>query len=137
METLNNYITERIRVDNIKRPEFPINGTLDDVVKFLKEQGFKEIKDLPYFTLYTNYVVPFNKYKDKCFAIEVDGTNTGIIYFADTSKDKISKSNILYIIRLYPATHEMIVRKIWGDGGNMYVFLDKGEFKKEMESYFV
>ena len=133
MESLNNYITERIRVDNIKL-EFPVDGTDKEIIDFLKEYGFKEIKALPYFTRYTDYVVPFNKYKDKCFGIEVEGTNNMDIYFTNTSKNEISKSNILYIIQTSPKIYKC--RKVWGSDYNMCTFLDKNEFKKEMETYF-
>lgn len=133
MESLNNYITERIRIDNIK-PEFPVDGTDKEIIDFLKEYGFKEIKDLPNIPFYPDYAILFNKYKDKCFGIEVEGTNNMDIYFANTSKDKISKSNILYIIRTSPKIYEC--RKVWGDDIEMCTFLDKSEFKKEMETYF-
>ena len=139
METLNNYITERIiiaeriRVDNIK-PKFPVDGTAGDIIDFLEEHGFNEIKYLPNLPNYTDYTILFNKYENKCFGIEVEGANNMIIYFANTSDDKISKSNILYIIRTSPRIYEC--GKIWGDDIEMCTFLDKSEFKKEMESYF-
>ena len=129
MESLNNYITERIRVDNIKSREFPINGTLGEIIDFLKEHGFKEIKDLPNLSRYTDYVVPFNEYRNKCFGVFKKN-----IFFADTSRKKISESNMLYMIK-----DEQIhakYRMIWDIDDLTYEMPDEDKFKKEMETYF-
>ena len=135
MESLNNYITERIRVDNIKHPEFPINGNTEEIVDFLKERGFEEIKDLPHLPMYTDYVTVFNNtYKNKCFGVMVDSlSKRNIICFADTSRKKISESNMLYMIKDGSAYAQY--RKIW-DIGDAYELLDEDEFEKEMKSYF-
>ena len=109
MESLNNYITERIRVDNIKHPEFPINGNTEEIVDFLKERGFEEIKDLPHLPMYTDYVTVFNNtYKNKCFGVMVDSlSKRNIICFADTSNGRISRKNPLFIWKILDnGTHE-------------------------------
>ena len=37
-------ITERIRIDNVKQVRFPVDGTVKDMVKFLKMNGFEPLK---------------------------------------------------------------------------------------------
>lgn len=77
MKNLNNYITERIRIDNIKCPEFPVDGTLDDIIQFLKENGFVKL------TLEGNVFKSFINAKARSFDINLV---TDRIWFADTSK---------------------------------------------------
>ena len=44
MKTIDNYILERLNPRHLgKAKEFPIDGTLDDVVKFLRNNGFKRL----------------------------------------------------------------------------------------------
>ena len=89
METLNNYITERIRVDNIKSVKFPIDGKIDDMVGFLQSQGFSQIQ-----TDALNLRSGFNKAKGKCFMVY----NTHVIWFADTSNNKINNDNNIFTV---------------------------------------
>lgn len=141
MDTLTNYITERIiiaeriRIDNIKRPEFPIDGTVEDIIDFLKEYGFKEIKKIQVPSTYINdYVVPFNDYRNKCFYVDIVATNNTYIYFADTSKHRISESNAFYAINKDNRSDNFF--KIWDDDPDAFELLGKYGFKKEMETYF-
>lgn len=127
-------IYEKLDINKVNlNKEFPVDGTSNVIIEFLKEQGFKEIKDLPDIPFYPDYVILFNKYKNKCFGIE-EGINDTTIYFANTSKKKISEGNMLYIIQTSPKIYKC--RKIWGDDIEMCEFLNKDELKKEMESYF-
>jgi hypothetical protein len=89
METLNNYITERIRIDNIKHLEFPIDGTIDDMVEFLQSQGFSR--------MYPNTFAlrsKFNEVNNKCFVAKVNKA----IWFADTSNDEINGDNPIFSV---------------------------------------
>ena len=89
METLNNYITERIRIDNIKSAKFPIDGKIDDMVGFLQSQGFSQIH-----TNALNLRSVFNKAKGKCFMVY----NIHVIWFADTSNNKINNDNNIFSV---------------------------------------
>lgn len=43
MNQLSDYITERIRIDNIKKFEFPINDPIEKMVEYLRNHDFTEI----------------------------------------------------------------------------------------------
>ena len=88
METLNNYITERIRIDNIKSARFPIDGKIDDIVDFLQFQGFSQIQ-----TDILNRS-KFNEANNKCFIAKVNKA----IWFADTSNDEINNHNNIFSV---------------------------------------
>lgn len=127
-------ILEKLDLDKVSLidDEFPIDGSLEDIIKFLIEHNFKEIKELPSLSCYTDYVIPFNNYGGKCFGITADGLNgCSIIFIANTLRKKISKSNMLYVIK--DEQTRARYRVIWGDSNDKYVFLDENEFKKEIE----
>lgn len=43
MKALKDSILEKLKVDDISIEDFPIDGTADDIVEFLEENGFKRI----------------------------------------------------------------------------------------------
>lgn len=45
MNQLSDYITERIRIDNIKKFEFPINDPIEKMVEYLRNHDFTVIPD--------------------------------------------------------------------------------------------
>ena len=92
MEPLNNYITERIRINNIKHSEFPIDGPIDEIIGFLEGHGFKEIDDIKGRTA-TDF---FNSKHDRCYWLR----DKKWIYFGDTSGSSISQTNKLFMIDL-------------------------------------
>lgn len=92
MEPLNNYIIERIRIDNIKSAKFPIDGTIDEIIKFLEGHGFKEIDDVKGRSA-TEF---FNSKHDKCYWLR----DKQWIYFGDTSESNISPTNELFMIMI-------------------------------------
>ena len=123
-------IYEKLDINKVNlNKEFPVDGTSNVIIDFLNEQGFKEIKNFPNIPFYTDYAILFNKYKNKCFGIE-EGLDDTTIYFANTLKNEISKSNMLYIIQTSPKIYKC--RKIWGDESKMCEILNKSELKKEM-----
>jgi len=127
-------ILEKLDLDKVSLidDEFPIDGSLEDIIKFLIEHNFKEIKELPDLFKYTNYVAQFNEYKNKCFGVIPDKlSRCDIIFIANTSRKKISKSNSLYMIK--DEQTRARYRKIWADDNNRYAFLNENEFKKEIE----
>lgn len=127
-------VLEKLDLDKVGLidDEFPIDGSSENIIEFLIEHGFKKIEDLPDLFKYTNYVAPFNEYKNKCFGVIVDELSKhDIIFIANTSRKKISKSNSLYMIK--DEQTRARYRKIWGDDNNRYAFLNENEFKKEIE----
>lgn len=93
MKPINDYIVERIRIDNVKPTcDFPINGTIDDMIKFLKMNGFKETR----FT-FGNIFALLNKKSTKqfvCYNKEFDAVR---LWFADTT-NKITNDNPVFLI---------------------------------------
>jgi hypothetical protein len=128
MKPLNNYITERIRVDNIKHLEFPIDGTIDDMVKFLKAYNFEECdtKNKKY-----SSKVFLNDMKAKSYVISFDYTR---IWFADTSKNEISKINPMFFISLKSSTIGEIYEIMYGDGTDLKI--NKNAFVRELKRHF-
>jgi hypothetical protein len=92
MESLNNYITERIRIDNIKHPEFPIKGDYDATIVFLKEQGFERLPHEFYGSEQHQFVNIFNDQHIRGWMYYLAGDLT-MITFADTTDREISKDN--------------------------------------------
>ena len=90
MKNLKDTILEKLSIDNINLDgEFPIDGTLEDMVEFLERQGFKHIQHVD------DVNKLFNSAKSKSFTV----TNINKVYylwFADTSKEKISKKNPIF-----------------------------------------
>lgn len=104
MKELTNYINEKLKVDDaIPDIKFPVDGSLEDIVEFLKEQGFKDVdkrgtKDLI-----------FNSEKFRCFTY-LKGLDGGeILWFADTSKGRISKDNPIFLIKSLSNMHVFVV----------------------------
>jgi len=108
-------VLEKLKVDDITFDVFPIDGKIKDIVKFLEEEGFKEIfcKD--------DVVDEFNKCKCKCFYRTLN-----IIRFADTSKEETSAKNpIFYIFFLSTPIYSVFYR------GSNYKIIDMVESDKK------
>ena len=79
-------ILEKLKVDDIILYEkFPIDGSIEDMIEFLKENNFKFIKNVD------SVRVLFDSANSKCYTTYKDK-----IWFADTSKEKISKKNPVF-----------------------------------------
>jgi hypothetical protein len=87
MQTINNYINERLNPKHLGSTKFPISGTLDNIKDFLEHNDFEEIRKSPFPTKY------FNKMKIKGFMY-----NSTYLWFADTSKDLISDDNPVFCV---------------------------------------
>lgn len=92
MKNLKDTILEKLKVDDIilNKEEFPIDGTIDDMIEFLKSEGFKEIDDVKGRSA-TDF---FNSKHDKCYWLR----DKLWIYFGDTSKNNITPTNELFTI---------------------------------------
>jgi hypothetical protein len=109
METLTNYITERIRIDNVQSTGFPIGGKIDEILQFLRKNGFVEVESDKKDTWnITHEIFSINKNK-KVFTYN---PHIGILRFADMTKD-IDDDNPIFVVRpdrsdifwLEPALH--------------------------------
>ena len=117
-------VLEKLKIDDIKLiKEFPIDGTIDDMIEFLEKEGFKEIEYHKNYTLSKQ----IKNTNDKVF-ITLENKR---IYFADTSKKTISKENPIffidigaYMFSVYVDTHDNIVED------------DKKAFMVELNKHF-
>jgi hypothetical protein len=92
MKTIDNYINERLNPRHLgKVSEFPIDGTLEERIKFLENKGFTDIGK-PSLSPGAR-VERFNFFKGRVFEYKED-----ILRFADTSRNTISKNNPIYVI---------------------------------------
>ena len=83
-------VLEKLKVDDIVLDTvFPINGTLNDIIEFLKDNGFKYVRCGGGIDEW------FNGYKSKCFYKTEEN-----LWFGDTSKEKISEDNPIFIYRI-------------------------------------
>lgn len=126
MDTLTNYIVERIRIDNVKQVKFPIDDTIYEILEFLKEQGFKEVPNSTRNTMSRM----LNMERNKCF---IAYNNT--IWFADTSKKEVSEDNPIFLIEKSSNTNTSsfsvyIPKKVIVNDDN------KKEFLKELNKCF-
>ena len=92
-------VLEKLRVDDIVLSEkFPIDGTLDDIIKFLENQGyfgFSWLSETP-----SGWSKFFNYYKQKSFSHKPkDNWGYAYLKFADTTNKNIGKANPIYEIR--------------------------------------
>jgi hypothetical protein len=131
METLNNYITERIRVDNIKHREFPIDGTQEDMIQFLENQGyfgFSWLSETP-----SGWSKVFNYYKQKSFFSKPeDRWGYAYLKFADTTNNNIGKENPIYEIR-FEGNNKIFNNIMYG---NRSIPVSKEEFLERLNKQF-
>ena len=127
MKALKDSILEKLKIDDIILDEekFPIDGTLDDMIKFLEDGGFIRIKEHTY---YPSKV--FNSEKDKCLYISDEQS----IFFADTSKEKVSEKNPIFYIE-YPSLYNVYYVGSFGDTTDI-VRSNKKKFLKELNKRF-
>ena len=124
-------VLEKLRVDDIVlNDKFPIDGTLDDMIEFLKDKGFKEVVKQSG----TPASEALNKEKNKCF-IKDKIKNVYHLWFANTSKQKISKDNPIFFI-----DETLLFYNVYYIGQAGYtvdiVIRDKKEFLKELNKRF-
>ena len=129
MKTIDNYILERLNPRHLgKTSEFPIDGTLEEMIIFMYNNGFTDIgkpSQSP-----GARVEKFNFFKGRVFEYKKDD----ILRFADTSRNTISKNNPIYVIansisfgKRYYKEYETV------DGDKE---LTKEEFLKEINKRF-
>ena len=93
MKNLKDSILEKLSIDNINlNGEFPVDGTIEEMAEFLEEEGFQQLDS----SIVT--IPAANDAEAKCFMIDKTETE---LWFADTSKEKISKKNPIFSIEIY------------------------------------
>lgn len=127
MKNLKDAILEKLKVDDIMLDiEFPINGTIEDICRFLEENDFKFIENVDKISTL------FNSTKSKCYT-----TYNNRIWFTDTSKGEISKKNPVFTYMnngynkyytIYYTNNLGLVKYI--------VENDRESFLKELNKYF-
>jgi hypothetical protein len=83
MKTLNNYILERLNPKHLGYSGFPIDGTIEEMIKYLENYGFERIPAAD------NAIYTMNNQKGR----KVIWVLGGMIRFADVTKRKISEKN--------------------------------------------
>ena len=135
MKALKDSIYEKLKVDDISIEDFPINGTIDDICNFLKNEGFIEGNDLK-IMVWSAYFPSMNSYKTKIFyktLAEVPSIAHSI-KFANTTKHSISKDNPLFNIILDSKSNDRIFQ-LWADR-NINETVSEKEFLKELNKHF-
>lgn len=112
MNQLSDYITERIRIDNIKQVDwvdFPVTGTPEQIKTFLLSASFKELPST--YTIHNtrNAVSAFNKEHTNIFYYGIFD-HGGIIRFADTTYNEISEDNPMYEMWYYKRWYDRNIK---------------------------
>lgn len=135
MKELTNYINEKLDINKVNLPskEFPMDGDMDEVVDFLADHDFIQIK-YHRTEFYYQYKKDFNNLRTKCFMVQSRkmGEITDIVFFGDTSKEDISKDNKLFMITFEPGN----IQYEYYDDGRASRDIDKKDFEAEMIKLF-
>lgn len=126
-------VLEKLKVDDIVlTEEFPIHGTMQDAINFLKFKGFTEIKhhDVRH---YFEYIEDFNKAGKKCFMVQTNGFGGNIIWFGDTRRNNISDDNRLYMITFYAQHNEF---EYYENINKSSEHIRTNDFEKELKEFF-
>ena len=119
-------VLEKLRVDDISFEESPIDGTVEEMAKFLEGQNFIDIS-----MRHGSISGIFNDMKKKCVA-----KFGNRFAFADTSKEKISKDNpIFYICLVDPVVYSVYYKGNY-DNAIDIVENDKKAFLEELNKHF-
>ena len=122
---LNNAIYEKLKIDSIKivPAKFPIDGSKREILEFLEEKGF----------------IKYNSEIDSIF-YDIDSklyyTFAANLWFADTSREKISKNNPIFNIDFIDRTYSVYYYTKKGGFMQNIVIADKEKFLKELNERF-
>lgn len=135
MKELTNYINEKLDINKVNLPskEFPMDGDMDEVVDFLADHDFIQIK-YHRTEFYYQYKKDFNNLRTKCFMVQSRkmGEIANIVFFGDTSKEDISRDNKLFMIIFEPDNTQY---KYYDDGRESR-YIGKKDFEAEMIKLF-
>ena len=131
METLNNYITERIRIDNI-RGGFPIDGSFDDMIEFLRRNGFKVCMNN---SGYSDYSCLSSQRNGKVLIRRDVGAGRNqyyVLIFANTN-NTITENNPIFVVFLYGNGSKNFKIEY---GNDRFEILTKDEFLQKLNKVF-
>lgn len=137
MKPINNYINERLNPRQLGPSKmFPVSGTCDEMIDFLKSLGFEQIYSLG--SVLSDYPKKFNEVKRRAFFVN---RSMGFIVFANTSRQNISENNPVYNINfdLYsspPLSRPNRYRKVSEEDQRSIPLMSVKEFKSDMIKYF-
>ena len=126
-------VLEKLKVDSIVLDkEFPIDGTLNDMIAFLEGEGFHYIDG-------EHIKESLNAEKTKCFMLDLktksSRSDLTTIWFADTSKEEISKKNPVFNI-VYDSRYSVYYINQLGNIIDI-VKNDKKKFLQELNKRFM
>lgn len=131
MRELTKYITEKLDINkvNLVPNKFPINGTLEEIEKFLEANDFENFDDydldMQYFSEYVDFV---NTEGKKLFLISTAGK---FVRFIDTSQKDLGKDNPMFCIKTSAANPFTI------EIDEFYQrYLNKNDFLKALNKQF-
>jgi len=125
MKNLKDSILEKLKVDDIiLTKEFPIDGTLEDIAKFLEGQEFVRIKSgsIP--------SIIFNENNKRVFI-----NRPRDLWFADTSEKDICEDNPVFYIHLNKHNKSNSNFSVYAPSFNI-VNNNKKEFLEELNKRF-
>lgn len=94
MKNLVDILLEKLDINKVRLKDgFPFDENDLEIIKFLKEHGFKDLKNS------RAWLTEFEDAHDRCFKWD-DNTEVSRICFADTSKKRISKENPIFYIEI-------------------------------------
>lgn len=136
MRTLSSYVIERLNprhLGSIKGDKFPVDGTLNEIIEFLKRQGYEE-----YFWFSQtpkDWIRSFNDHHEKCFFYNPkNAIGYEYIKFANTSETKISKNHPIYQICIEPSTNTKSYAILIPNHDS--IDISKDYFIREIDTYF-
>lgn len=138
MKSLKDNILEKLNIDDInirEVSEFPYGKTIDDVERWLIENGFKE--ETYAVNNHAKRERTFNNMHTKCWAYPQGRNDRHVISFANTSKyhGKISEANPMFHVfaSRYSPVPKMFYQAKWE---NNVQDLSLEEFKEKLKKIF-
>ena len=133
MKNLKDSILEKLSVDNIIPDNyFPIDKSINDMVNFLIENGYKEI---PYERFWDDTIDKFSKTTGKCFMASNINLEMFFLSFMDRSNSKFK--NILFNITEESNKCNYTILDIeTAVGGGDAKHINKKQFLKKVNNLF-
>lgn len=132
MRNLYDYIYEKLSLDNISLDntfDFPIDGTSEEMIDWLENEGFYSI----YYSGISKKTFDRRKGRTVYVSLKKDNDSNSI-YFADTSKNPVSKNNPIFNVNYYYSFDEPSFRLYFNDDDN--IKLNKDEWLKAANKIF-
>ena len=129
-------VLEKLKVDDIIIDKFPIDGSIEDIIKFLIENGYKEI---PYEKYWEDTIDRFSDTADKSFMADFvpNGFNSNMICLSFIDKSNREFKNILFSITGMFNKYEYTILDIeTGEDKEDAKVISKSQFLKKVNKLF-